>query len=144
MFRHEGQLLRAIFAPAIDDFAFLESSGLLEKLVSSGALVAPGTGRGVQTKRIAVGPATPGASGGLSSVTVPAWNVFTPQPFALANAPSGTVFKMPALSGSWARCLEGLRHPHTLQIRPITFDHASATAGAGSSAASSLVPASGI
>ena len=40
MFRHEGQLLRAIFAPAIDDFAFLESSGLLEKLVSSGALVA--------------------------------------------------------------------------------------------------------
>jgi len=40
MFRHEGQLLRAIFTPAIDDFAFLESSGLLEKLVSSGALVA--------------------------------------------------------------------------------------------------------
>ena len=30
---------------------------------------------------------------------------------------------MPALSGSWARCLEGLRHPHTQQIRPITFDH---------------------
>jgi hypothetical protein len=34
---------------------------------------------------------------------------------------------MPPLSGSWARCLEGLRHPHTLQIRPITFDHAVAT-----------------
>jgi len=34
---------------------------------------------------------------------------------------------MPALSGSWARCLEGLRHPHTLQTRPITFDHAVAT-----------------
>ena len=32
-----------------------------------------------------------------------------------------------ALLGSWARCLEGLRHPHTLQIRPITFDHAVAT-----------------
>ena len=42
----------------------------------------------------------------------------------LADTPAGTVFKMPALSGSWARCLEGLRHPHTLQIRPITFDHA--------------------
>ena len=49
------------------------------------------------------------------------------EPFALADAPAGTVFKMPALSGSWARCLEGLRHPHTLQIRPITFDHTVAT-----------------
>lgn len=49
------------------------------------------------------------------------------EPFALANAPAGTTFKMPALSGSWARCLEGLRHPHTLQIRPITFDHAVAS-----------------
>ena len=49
------------------------------------------------------------------------------EPVGLDNAPSGTVFKMPALSGSWARCLEGLRHPHTLQIRPITFDHAVAT-----------------
>jgi hypothetical protein len=49
------------------------------------------------------------------------------EPFTLADAPAGTTFKMPALSGSWARCLEGLRHPHTLQIRPITFDHAVAT-----------------
>ncbi|MDF5967278.1 DISARM system SNF2-like helicase DrmD [Pseudomonas aeruginosa] len=49
------------------------------------------------------------------------------EPFALADAPAGTVFKMPALSGSWARCLEGLRHPHTLQFRPITFDHAVAS-----------------
>jgi hypothetical protein len=31
---------------------------------------------------------------------------------------------MPALSGSWARCTEGLAHPHTGEIRPITFDHA--------------------
>lgn len=46
------------------------------------------------------------------------------EPVALSDAPAGTVFKMPALSGSWARCLEGLRHPHTQQIRPITFDHA--------------------
>ena len=42
----------------------------------------------------------------------------------LPGAPSGTVFKMPPLSGSWARCLEGLRHPYTQLIRPITFDHA--------------------
>lgn len=44
-------------------------------------------------------------------------------PFMLPDAPEGSVFRMPALSGSWARCLEGLRHPHTQQIRPITFDH---------------------
>jgi hypothetical protein len=30
---------------------------------------------------------------------------------------------MPPLRGSWARCSEGLRHPHTGEIRPITFDH---------------------
>ena len=39
MFRHEGRLLRAIFSPAINDFAYLESCGLLEKLVTNGALV---------------------------------------------------------------------------------------------------------
>jgi len=46
------------------------------------------------------------------------------EPIALENAPIGSCFKMPALSGSWARCTEGLRHPHTQHIRPITFDHA--------------------
>ncbi|AOL02467.1 DISARM system SNF2-like helicase DrmD [Burkholderia contaminans] len=45
-------------------------------------------------------------------------------PVELAGAPSGSVFRMPELSGSWARCLEGLRHPYTQRIRPITFDHA--------------------
>ncbi|MGU5618032.1 hypothetical protein, partial [Aeromonas caviae] len=45
------------------------------------------------------------------------------EPFILHGAPDGSVFRMPALSGSWARCLEGLRHPHTQQIRPITFNH---------------------
>lgn len=45
------------------------------------------------------------------------------EPVELRGAPPGTVFRMPALSGSWARCLEGLRHPYTGQIRPITFDH---------------------
>lgn len=49
------------------------------------------------------------------------------EPTELADAPSGTVFRMPPLSGSWARCLEGLRHPHTQQIRPVTFDHAVAS-----------------
>lgn len=42
----------------------------------------------------------------------------------LPSAPDSSVFKMPALAGSWARCLEGLRHPHTQVTRPITFDHA--------------------
>jgi superfamily II DNA or RNA helicase len=32
-------------------------------------------------------------------------------------------FQLPALTGSWAVCAEGLAHPHTGQIRPITFDH---------------------
>ena len=34
------------------------------------------------------------------------------------------VFRLPALSGSWALCAEGLAHPHTHQIRPIVFDPA--------------------
>lgn len=49
------------------------------------------------------------------------------EPVDLTGAPGGSVFRMPPLSGSWARCLEGLRHPHTQQIRPITFDHAVAS-----------------
>ena len=44
-------------------------------------------------------------------------------PVELEGAPEGAVFKMPLLTGSWARCLEGLRHPHTQKQRPITFDH---------------------
>ncbi|WP_027474647.1 DISARM system SNF2-like helicase DrmD [Curvibacter gracilis] len=49
------------------------------------------------------------------------------EPAELDGAPSGSFFRMPALSGSWSRCLEGLRHPHTHRIRPITFDHAVAS-----------------
>lgn len=49
------------------------------------------------------------------------------EPVELEGVPSGSVFRMPALSGSWARCLEGLRHPHTQKMRPITFDHAVAS-----------------
>lgn len=45
------------------------------------------------------------------------------KPVELDGVPNGMVFKMPTLTGSWARCLEGLRHPHTQQQRPITFDH---------------------
>jgi superfamily II DNA or RNA helicase len=45
------------------------------------------------------------------------------EPFSLAGTPNGAVFRMPPLSGSWSRCLEGLEHPYTQKIRPITFDH---------------------
>jgi SNF2 family DNA or RNA helicase len=34
------------------------------------------------------------------------------------------IFYLPALTGSWALCAEGLAHPHTKTIRPIVFDHA--------------------
>jgi hypothetical protein len=41
--------------------------------------------------------------------------------------PSGKpVFTLPALKHSWASCAEGLEHPHTKEIRPITFDHSAA------------------
>jgi superfamily II DNA or RNA helicase len=49
------------------------------------------------------------------------------EPVELEGIPSGSVFRMPPLSGSWARCLEGLRHPHTQRTRPITFEHAIAS-----------------
>lgn len=32
------------------------------------------------------------------------------------------VFRLPALSNSWAQCADGLAHPHTKKIRPIVFD----------------------
>ncbi|MGF7181467.1 DISARM system SNF2-like helicase DrmD [Tunturiibacter psychrotolerans] len=34
------------------------------------------------------------------------------------------VFRLPALSGTWAQCAEGLAHPHTKSMRPIVFDPA--------------------
>jgi SNF2 family DNA or RNA helicase len=47
---------------------------------------------------------------------------------ALAEQPSlqpaereGTYY-LPQLQGSWAKCSEGLRHPHTHEMRPIAFD----------------------
>ena len=33
------------------------------------------------------------------------------------------VFRLPPLKGSWSRCVTGLAHPHTGEIRPIVFDH---------------------
>lgn len=45
-------------------------------------------------------------------------------PAKLADLPEARVFRMPALAGSWSRCLDGLEHPYTKRIRPITFDHA--------------------
>jgi superfamily II DNA or RNA helicase len=36
----------------------------------------------------------------------------------------GGAFHVPALTGSWALCAEGLAHPHSRKIRPIVFDHA--------------------
>ncbi|CAN7180160.1 DISARM system SNF2-like helicase DrmD [Caballeronia sp. LjRoot31] len=33
------------------------------------------------------------------------------------------VFRLPHFAGSWGRVTEGLRHPHTQEVRPIVFDH---------------------
>jgi len=47
------------------------------------------------------------------------------QPADLTGASAGSIFRMPAMAGSWARCAEGLEDPYlTGIIRPITFDHA--------------------
>lgn len=45
------------------------------------------------------------------------------EPATLPGAPEGSVFHVPPLAGSWAKALEGLRHPFTGEPRPITFDH---------------------
>lgn len=44
-------------------------------------------------------------------------------PATLTDLPDARVFHMPTLAGSWSRCLDGLEHPYTKRIRPITFDH---------------------
>ncbi len=33
------------------------------------------------------------------------------------------VFWLPPLTGSWSACNEGMQHPHTGEVRPLTFDH---------------------
>jgi superfamily II DNA or RNA helicase len=47
-------------------------------------------------------------------------------PLKLINFPGakpGSVFELPPLGGAWERCREGLAHPYTRKIRPVTFDH---------------------
>lgn len=44
-------------------------------------------------------------------------------PVTLPDLRGARIFHMPALAGSWSRCLDGLEHPYTKRIRPITFDH---------------------
>ena len=36
------------------------------------------------------------------------------------------VYQLPTLKGSWSACSDGLTHPHTQEVRPVVFDHASA------------------
>ena len=45
------------------------------------------------------------------------------KPTSLPGTPSGSVFEVPILPGSWGRATAGLEHPHTGKRRPITFDH---------------------
>ena len=44
------------------------------------------------------------------------------QPPLKPDSKNPGVFVLPALKHSWAACAEGLEHPHTKDIRPITFD----------------------
>lgn len=44
-------------------------------------------------------------------------------PDPTGNPPRSPIYHMPQLSGAWAECSEGLLHPHTKAVRPITFDH---------------------
>ena len=46
------------------------------------------------------------------------------QPALIAVPDKPKEFRLPALTKSWAICAEGLEHPHTKEIRPITFDQA--------------------
>ena len=42
-------------------------------------------------------------------------------PEANVSAKDRKAFRLPRLEGSWTQCLEGLAHPHTGKLRPITF-----------------------
>ncbi len=45
-------------------------------------------------------------------------------PLKEAHVPGvSPAFHLPKFRGGWARCAEGLAHPHTQKIRPIVFDH---------------------
>ena len=45
-------------------------------------------------------------------------------PDSTGNRKTCPVFRLPALSNSWASCADGLAHPHTKRLRPIVFDAA--------------------
>ncbi|MFG8415406.1 DISARM system SNF2-like helicase DrmD [Pseudomonas aeruginosa] len=45
------------------------------------------------------------------------------QPLKLVGIQAGKVFELPPLGGAWERSREGLAHPFTGKIRPVTFDH---------------------
>lgn len=45
------------------------------------------------------------------------------RPLNFPGTPSGSVFAVPELPGSWGQWTSDLRHPHTGVRRPITFDH---------------------
>ncbi|MDO2366846.1 hypothetical protein Q2475_29475, partial [Escherichia coli] len=45
------------------------------------------------------------------------------KPLKLEGVEAGKVFELPPLGGAWERCREGLAHPFTGKIRPVTFDH---------------------
>ena len=47
-------------------------------------------------------------------------------PLSPCKTDGRVAYRLPALKGSWSACAEGLTHPHTQEIRPIVFDHASA------------------
>lgn len=44
------------------------------------------------------------------------------QPPLIAVEGEKEVYRLPALKGSWASCSEGLAHPHSGEIRPISFN----------------------
>jgi len=45
-------------------------------------------------------------------------------PVSHNGIPDGKLFELPPFSGAtWGKVMEGLEHPHTKVIRPITFDH---------------------
>ena len=44
------------------------------------------------------------------------------EPASLPGLPDGTAWRVPAFADSWKAAHEGLEHPHTHKVRPITFD----------------------
>jgi hypothetical protein len=59
-----------------------------------------------------------------SLIPVEVYGIWPDATGVVKNCP---VFRLPALTGSWAQCTDGLAHPHTKKIRPIVFDAALAT-----------------